>query len=87
MNNNCSAQEGLQLLALCWAVIALKDTADGATQPCCLEHLTSLHSLYHGYIELCTNKQFFSGLYKLTAFLGSSQFLLRSLLPTLKKMF
>lgn len=30
---------------------------------------------------------FFSGLYKLTAFLGSSQSLLRSLLLTLKKMF
>lgn len=75
ISNNCRPQLGLQLLPLGWAVPSLKDTTNGATQSFCSEKLnfTSLHSLYHEYIELCTNRYGFLGLYKLTAFLSSSQ--------------
>lgn len=88
MSNNCRPQQELQLLALCCSVTSLKDNADGATQSCCLEHLytvCTMGTLNCAQINICLC--FFSGLYKLTAFLGSSQSLLRSLLLTLKKMF
>lgn len=88
MSNNCRPQQELQLLALCWSVTSLKDNADGATQSCCLEHLytvCTMGTLNCAQINICL--WFFSGLYKLTAFLGSSQSLLRSLLLTFKKMF
>lgn len=75
ISNNCRPQLGLQLLALGWAVPSPKDNADGATQSLCFGKLdfTTLHSLYHEYIELCTNKHAFLGLYQLTSFLSSSQ--------------
>lgn len=47
----------------------------------------ALHSLYHEYNELCMDKSTLLGLYKLTAFLSSSQIFARVPFgPALKKM-
>lgn len=64
ISNNYRAQLELQLLPLCWAVPFQKDNTNGATWSLCFGKLdfTTLHSLYHEYIELCTDKHVFRAL-------------------------
>lgn len=82
-NRNCSSW----LCAGLWPL--WKTMQIGGTESCCLKDLTlSLYSVCTtGTLNCAQINMFFSVLFKLTAFLGSSQSLLRSLLLTLKKMF